>query len=662
MADKGPPGEEVDVEADSFLPFSLERLTEQLARKITVREDTGDSDAVQADPQAEWARFVLNLRCVCALHYDAVTAKVRMHMTDPVSHPEAEAELVDDLVSLFEAAQFTPLTKEGYDVAQEIDYEFHWPCQVVWSRFDDGFISRWRQLRGSEVAEDGPEFARRLLCFTRGTGSTQKSDRFIMPKLNLVLQRLMERCRRRPRPARGEAVTAPRVAKGPASPAHCIHAPRSFHRQSLADVYPDNGVLSMLCALGRKVTIREPTFKHVCILYKEVPVGVGGAVQAARAALRFRKAAGRRKSAASALGDSQRPPPAAPASTLTSPSQSPPRPDARSQIRVRLYNDVPFGDLEGIFPFKRIELQTIHKVIFFFKIVAAVVVLLLTIRNIVSRPTSAQQQAGGRPRCTLMLLGMMLVAVVKQAVTLVMGYLNMRKEYNVAVENWMQQRTAAIDLPVVSALCDDVRAQEVKEAVLAYFFLWHEGASDWRSISWLDERAEGFLMDDMEAAVDFDCQDAVDKLVSLGLVTEQEGEDGTMLYRVVFSPSEWLARHPHECLTQLRLRAPPVRCCAKDGLLDGEARHPPGIATFRGLASRATPPHRPAPPPQPAPPPAEQPAAREPPEEAGAGARGTPRSDPSGREDEADTQASELPALSDKADEGRILQYGSEGK
>merc|ERR1712224_414024 len=120
----------------------------------------------------------------------------------------------------------------------------------------------------------------------------------------------------------------------------------------------------------------------------------------------------------------------------------------------------------------------------------------------------------------------------------------------------MQRRTSAVDIPVVSTLVDDVRTQEVKEALLAYFFLWVDAGGEWRDIAWIDEHVERFLQEEMGATVDFDCQDAVDKLVCLGLVAESHrgGKDAPAQYLIKYVPAEWLDRFPHQKLTRLKLR------------------------------------------------------------------------------------------------------------
>lgn len=58
----------------------------------------------------------------------------------------------------------------------------------------------------------------------------------------------------------------------------------------------------------------------------------------------------------------------------------------------------------------------------------------------------------------------------------------------------------------------------------------------------------------MQATVDFDCQDAVDKLVCLGLVSERALGQGDNQYLLKYSPGEWLNRYPHQQLTKLKIR------------------------------------------------------------------------------------------------------------
>eukprot|EP00897_Mesotaenium_endlicherianum_P002497 jgi/Mesen1/2275/ME000154S01445 len=66
-------------------------------------------------------------------------------------------------------------------------------------------------------------------------------------------------------------------------------------------------------------------------------------------------------------------------------------------------------------------------------------------------------------------------------------------------------------------LCDDVIQQEVKEAILAYFVLMTQGRADKQE---LDHKCEVFMQTEFKETIDFDVQDAVNKLVRLNIVNK----------------------------------------------------------------------------------------------------------------------------------------------
>eukprot|EP00756_Hemistasia_phaeocysticola_P029422 Hpha_TRINITY_DN16232_c1_g3::TRINITY_DN16232_c1_g3_i2::g.14399::m.14399 len=542
-------GEEVDVQLDSFLPFSLERLTECLKQRIRT-PGTGP------DPQEQWEDFVCNMRCVCALYYESVSSRIRRVLTDKVDDvtPEQEGEFLQQTNLLLEAGQFVPLTKSVYETAQAIDFEFVWPCEVDWRHYDPAFLSSRKANLHGEM--DEVDFADRILVYTRGTGTTQRTDRFIVPKINLLLDRLL-RCRKR----KPEAPPQQKSCASPVHASHSIHEKQSQARLILSQVYPA-GLFGMLRDLFKKVTIREPTFKDVCLVYKQKPIlQQQSTFTAAKAMLKFQQ--GLRQRRKSRVPESTSPKVAAErerrmSRVVTKQAET----SQETLIHVDLYKDVPFGDLEGILPYKKVQLQILHKLVFLAKIIIAVVVLLLTIKNMAAGPTPAQKAEGGRPKGTLMLLGLIVAAVAKQVIGLFFAYRGLRKQYDDAVMQWMQAHRAAVQMPVISSLVDDVRAQEVKEAVLAYFFLWQEGEAQFQNLGWVDERVEEFLLESMETVVDFDVEDAVEKLVTLGLAEKREGlpslrggtEGEEAEYKVVMSPSQWLAKYPHQNLFGLKLR------------------------------------------------------------------------------------------------------------
>jgi hypothetical protein len=73
---------------------------------------------------------------------------------------------------------------------------------------------------------------------------------------------------------------------------------------------------------------------------------------------------------------------------------------------------------------------------------------------------------------------------------------------------------------VITRLIDEAEEEEHKEAIIAYVILLEEPGL---TMDALDERAEAWLRESFDLDVDFEVDDAVDKLLRLELATEREG-------------------------------------------------------------------------------------------------------------------------------------------
>ncbi len=74
---------------------------------------------------------------------------------------------------------------------------------------------------------------------------------------------------------------------------------------------------------------------------------------------------------------------------------------------------------------------------------------------------------------------------------------------------------------VFHRLVDDAEEEECKEAIVAYYFLLTEGSMS--SEQELDEQVESWFQSRWDSTVDFEVDDALQKLKNLGLVNERQG-------------------------------------------------------------------------------------------------------------------------------------------
>jgi hypothetical protein len=101
------------------------------------------------------------------------------------------------------------------------------------------------------------------------------------------------------------------------------------------------------------------------------------------------------------------------------------------------------------------------------------------------------------------------------------------------------------DLGAILRLIDEAEDQEYREALTSWFLLWRIAPHDGWTLEELDRSAEQFLQAELKRDVDFDVEDALDKLLRWGMVDVQS--DGRLTPRAIESVIAKLRR----CITQV---------------------------------------------------------------------------------------------------------------
>eukprot|EP01064_Diplonema_japonicum_P027974 TRINITY_DN41_c6_g1_i1.p1 TRINITY_DN41_c6_g1~~TRINITY_DN41_c6_g1_i1.p1 ORF type:complete len:550 (+),score=118.15 TRINITY_DN41_c6_g1_i1:39-1652(+) len=511
----------VEVPPDTFLPITTKRLTNRLAALLKTSEEVN-----------MWGEFVDNLRAVVTLNYDAVMNEVREVLDEfEAKPPEADdrqryyTSMLENMQTLFDASQYTALAEETFTTAQEVEYEFDFPTSIDWDKLDASFLARSPQPDTDD--EEWTELCKHLSVFTRGVKQTSKTGFFFPQKIELLLTLIQEW---------GQG-TNKKSDKKEERISPSVKGMRRVVRNSLRDTCNRKGFMT---TLFQRVEIKEPMFDKICMVYKNKPKPQSTAVKKTQhavkklaTALRFRKKSVPEE--CEPLASASLIPTAVPLSAGT--------------IEIGLFTEVPFGDLEAIFPHKTISLKKTDTVVFMVKIVSTIIILGLTVKNLFTTPVQGERVKG-----TMFLVLLLTIAVVKHAVALVTGWMNMKKSYERDVSNWTQVRTCATGMPVVAQLVDDVKEQELKEMVLAYFFLWQSSKATCTAEE-IDHQVENFLYHCFDNKVDFDEDDGMQKLLHLGLVSSPSPDT----YELLHTPESWIESHPHRPLTQTSIRTMPDR-------------------------------------------------------------------------------------------------------
>ncbi|MGE3806547.1 MAG: DUF3754 domain-containing protein, partial [Gemmataceae bacterium] len=96
-----------------------------------------------------------------------------------------------------------------------------------------------------------------------------------------------------------------------------------------------------------------------------------------------------------------------------------------------------------------------------------------------------------------------------------------KDRYQHLVTHSLYHKNLDNDLGVIFFLMDSLEEQEFKEATLAYYFLWKQGPSTEKEV---DAHCERFLSEQYGVEIDFEADDALDKLIRDNLVTEEDGK------------------------------------------------------------------------------------------------------------------------------------------
>lgn len=197
---------------------------------------------------------------------------------------------------------------------------------------------------------------------------------------------------------------------------------------------------------------------------------------------------------------------------------------------LKLFQNVPKADFEMLFPNTRVQMRTVDK-------------LLIGIPAVVSGGIVLSTKLGA----SLILLGSLLgfwlgfssqpVEVNKTVVMALLaglvalgGYLwkqfnnfkNRKLRFMQALTQNLYFKNLDNNAGVFHRLANDAEEEECKEAILAYYFLLT--SKEPLSRTELDRRIEDWMAAKWQTAIDFEIDDALEKLVALDLVQEADGK------------------------------------------------------------------------------------------------------------------------------------------
>eukprot|EP00760_Papus_ankaliazontas_P005993 PhM_4_TR12836/c0_g1_i1/m.69284 len=537
---------ELILEHESFLPVTRSELEAAFLRYL----DGSTTVSTAAVARSAWVDFMDNLSLVVSLYYNDLTTgmKESWDAERPPSSSEEQCSL-RSLDRLLSAAQYAPLAPDKYELAMRENYEFTLPTEMQWEKYDVEMLAKFYDGRGGYDREHPsaavPQFARHVFIATRGSEVSKKTGFMFQEKINLLLEVAWS--------AASSRVQGARAAPAPVSPRHaqsgkCMFQQRVVVRESLASVMKHMGYLR---GFFSQVSVKEPVFKDVIVVYKSLENERFSRVARHVQAITRLKGVADVASKVRIAGTSSSPSP--PASPKNGDSNKSPRltrrrltllPQQGRRIQIEEYQHIPFGDLEALFPFKKIFLRPIDTVKFGIQLITLAVFIAMSLFNFSKSAEEGKQ--------TLALMCVLTAALAQRLWSTIASYRTMKGMYLREMDSWLETKRVAQGKSVVTKLADEVQLQETKEMLLGYFFLWQHGTM---TLSEMDRHAERFLKLEFNLECDFEAEDALRKLLALRLVERIDGGAASVdaKYRPLLTPEQWLEKYPVKHLSSLSL-------------------------------------------------------------------------------------------------------------
>ena len=184
-------------------------------------------------------------------------------------------------------------------------------------------------------------------------------------------------------------------------------------------------------------------------------------------------------------------------------------------VYIKLFKDIPKMDMEMLFPGAQVRLTKYDKGMIGYPLLTGLGMLGWKVwQSVVGVVTTV---AAG---------------LTTWGISLLLGSIGYRSYYSYSIKKQtytlkltksLYYQTLDSNAGVLTRLVTEAEEQEWREAVLGYFFLWKRAQQEGWTEQQLDEYTELFLAGEAKLNVDFECRDALEKLLRLGLVEQVTG-------------------------------------------------------------------------------------------------------------------------------------------
>lgn len=207
-------------------------------------------------------------------------------------------------------------------------------------------------------------------------------------------------------------------------------------------------------------------------------------------------------------------------------------PAEMNTIYLKMFKNIPQMDLDMLLPGSRIRMSHLdHGKILIPTLSGVAIALFKLARGIALLATLTLQN--------VLAFAGLVGGTIGYGVKSLFGYLRTKDKYQLNLTRSLYYQNLDNNAGVLFRLLDEAEEQELRETILGYFLLWQRAPEGGWSAAELDRAAEQFVYERTGRHIDFEIEDALEKLDRLGLA------------RVEGAPARWRAVPPAEGLRLL---------------------------------------------------------------------------------------------------------------
>ncbi len=189
-------------------------------------------------------------------------------------------------------------------------------------------------------------------------------------------------------------------------------------------------------------------------------------------------------------------------------------------VYLKVFKDIPKSDIEMLLPGTRVRLSQLDRAMIVYPLVTGVgLILFKIVSQVLERgPAALVAGVGALASWTVAL------ALAGYGYRSYSSYQVKKQTYNLRLTRSLYFLTLASNTAGIMRLLDEAEEQECRETVLAYFYLWKYAPPEGWTAEQLDDYVEMDLEAKLKLKVDFEIDDALEKLERLGIVVQSDSK------------------------------------------------------------------------------------------------------------------------------------------